>query len=181
MAVDRVALEDLVTVLYRVQMRYWQARFGRVRDMELGPPATEGELVQLEQLLGGPIPESYRAFLELHNGWKNFSGDAHIISIADRQSQHTGGSIEAFKRLGVEEGDDAIKHAFVVVGSDASQYLAFFDMKSAHNGEMDVVEWTYERGEIARHPDFARYLQHQLRAVESLLAEEENRPPRLET
>src|SRR5688572_3349927 len=39
-------------------------------EQQLGSPAPESRIVDLETRLGRPLPPSYRAFLGMYNGWR---------------------------------------------------------------------------------------------------------------
>ncbi len=53
---------------------------------KLGLPASAAQIAKVKKLLGKPLPPSYQAFLELHNGWDEFEGDAKILSAEDLNS-----------------------------------------------------------------------------------------------
>lgn len=46
------------------------------------PPATDADIARHEKRLRCKLPPSYRAFLKLHNGWRNFSYDWSIIGVS---------------------------------------------------------------------------------------------------
>jgi hypothetical protein len=170
---DDVALRDLVAALVQSQRDYWQLRFGRDRRGELGPPATPAQLAELERLLGSPLPPTYRQFLSLHRGWSRFIGDAHVLSLEQRQSPTMIGHLNALRALAVENNDKSVADGFTIVAGEASQYVVYLDVTTRrNNGEMDVVEWSFDDGEVGRHPDFVAYLQHQLDASKRLIAKE---------
>jgi hypothetical protein len=74
---------------------------------------------------------------------------------------------------GFDEGLAPGQQAFVVVAGESSHYLAFLDCISLQpDGEIDVVEWTYEDGELERHSDFAAYLERRLEVMRNLVRKE---------
>jgi hypothetical protein len=167
------AINDLVVALFQSQREYWQLRFGRDRHGELGPPATPEELGRLEGLLSSPLPPSYREFLSLHRDWSRFIGDAHLLSLDQRNSSTMATHLNALRGLAEENGDRAVADGFVIVAGEASQYVVYLDVGTRRDdGEMDVVEWSFDDGEVGRYPDFVAYLQHQLDVSRRLVAKE---------
>ncbi|MER9326550.1 SMI1/KNR4 family protein [Mesorhizobium sp. M0488] len=53
------------------------------------PPATEQDIRRFEKEIGYVLPEDYRAFLLLHDGWPGFEGDAPLLGIGNRNNPET--------------------------------------------------------------------------------------------
>lgn len=51
------------------------------------PPATEQQVSHFERVLGYRLPEDFRGFLLLHDGWQDFHGEAPIAGINHRQTE----------------------------------------------------------------------------------------------
>jgi hypothetical protein len=161
-------LQTLIGKLYAACQEYWQLKFGRTRPEVPGQPADQGEINTTEQRLGRPLPPSLRQFLLLHRNWPYLVGDAGILSEQDRQNPAIQMQIRGF-----DEGLAPGQQAFVVVAGESSHYLAFLDCISLQpDGEIDVVEWTYEDGELERHSNFAAYLERRLEVMRNLVRKE---------
>ncbi|MFF8917172.1 SMI1/KNR4 family protein [Streptomyces sp. NPDC015032] len=52
------------------------------------PAATEEQVVALEQRLGLVLPPSYRAFLQVSNGWRHASSSIYLMGVAERVERH---------------------------------------------------------------------------------------------
>lgn len=163
-------IEELIAQVYAARQEYWLIKFGRRQDETLAPPASEADVRTLEGLLGGSLPPSYRKFLSIHRAWPNFVGDAGILSPEDRDNVAIREQVKGFRSL---HGDERAWRAFVVVAGESSHYVAYFDVDSHRpDGEMDIVEWSYEEGEMARHRDFEAYLDSRLRVYRRLISKE---------
>lgn len=142
--------------------------------IELGKPCTAKQIASLEGVLGKPLPPSYRAFLELHNGWKNFDGDASLLAVEDVQSKWVK---ERIKNLGFlfeeTEDEDPFKHGAipVMLGKDAQNFLVLDPRKIRPNGEMDFVSYDLTEEED-RYKDFTSFLMDFLQVTKSAIKSE---------
>jgi SMI1 / KNR4 family (SUKH-1) len=80
---DQVDLQKLIHELAEAQREYDRLVSDEEDEHALGPPASPKQVAKLEDIVGKPLPPSYRAFLELHNGWDDFAGGAKLLSVED--------------------------------------------------------------------------------------------------
>ena len=63
-----------------------------VRDYDGDDPqmlfagATDTDIDAVADLLGGPVPPSYAAFLRLHNGWDAYNGGAKLLTAGEQSA-----------------------------------------------------------------------------------------------
>src|SRR3954453_21247224 len=95
---DDTSLETLIRELMEAMLEYDRLAFDEERPHELGPPASPKQIAKLEGILGKSLPPSYRAFLELHNGWSHFDGGAKLLAVEDHESKWAKERLQAFAR-----------------------------------------------------------------------------------
>lgn len=131
---------------------------------KLGKPCSPTEIGTLERRVGKPLPPTYRAFLEAHNGWEEFEGDFKILAVEDHDVPWVKGRIEelsGFFRTMTPE-DPLTTWAFVIAIGETSGRLAVLDKRTKDDaGEMEVVTFEYTNQEY-RFPTFADFLEHEL-------------------
>ncbi len=167
-------LEELVQKLVDAQSEYDRLTLDEEEPHELGPPALPGQIAKLESILGKPLPPSYRAFLELHNGWSDFSGGAKLLAIEDHERPWVKRRI---RKLGdLLFGDDS-KNPFVqgaipiLLGEEENSYLVLDPRSVRKSGEMKFVRYDY--GQVERtFKDFTSFLRDELDLMLSLIEDE---------
>jgi len=148
--------------------------FDEPHPQVLGPPSTPAQLAAVEKALGIPLPPSYREFLKLHDGWKDFSGGAMILSSDAFKQPWVGKRLgqlrDHFREFFDEKTFDSA--VIVMMGLD-DQDLAYFDTtKKRPDGELEVVDFSTVDGEVDRFADFAAYLEDRANVLTSLIEEE---------
>jgi cell wall assembly regulator SMI1 len=82
----KASIDNLDSLLLRLQAL--RRAIDSVEDASPGdrstpyPPASEREIAAHEKRLRFALPPSYRAFLTIHNGWRNFSYDWSILGVS---------------------------------------------------------------------------------------------------
>ena len=118
----------------------------------------------LERKVGTPLPPSYRAFLERHNGWGNFAGDGKLLAVEDHQREWVNERLADMQELFAEfeqENPFQMGSMPVMLGEDSDQIL-YLDPHSVHeDGEMDFVLLDNTIKE-KRFPDFTTFLFYKL-------------------
>jgi len=104
-------------------------------------PATDRQIVSYEQYLGLRLPPSYRAFLELHNGYEWLAFPGHMLSIQDVVP---GGEyfddIKEWKTVMAEAGLSEALDGIVVAYLDQPNNWAYLDPNRARDGgEFDLA------------------------------------------
>src|SRR4051794_39748104 len=99
-------LEKLIKELIGAKREYYRLAFDKEPSFRLGQPASTRQLAQLESRLGKPLPPSYAAFLELHNGWEKFDGLTNILAVEDYDKDWVKSRVKTLSSLLTEYGDD---------------------------------------------------------------------------
>ncbi|SFN86683.1 SMI1 / KNR4 family (SUKH-1) [Mesorhizobium sp. NFR06] len=169
----RARLQALVSKLYQVREEFYQVAFGQSADQVLGPPASEQQLQAFERSLGYALPPSYREMLLLHDGWVALEDEADLLSLAQRHEEEIRDRVKSFKKM-MREGEDPYNQDnLLVVGGADSTFVVYLDIDTLRaDGEMDVVEYTYEEGELARHKDIVAYLKSNYDEVRQWIKDE---------
>ncbi|HEY7540584.1 MAG TPA: SMI1/KNR4 family protein [Methylomirabilota bacterium] len=141
------------------------------------PPASESEIAAAERRLRLTFPPSYRAFLMLHNGWKNFSFDWWLMSVskggtpaADREWTRDAASFEkdcrkrsptTIESLRSQSKRDAAVMYWpdhVPLAADFNGGFLVFDRNRCRSdGEYEIVEIRDEEVD-RRLPDFTAFV-----------------------
>lgn len=126
---------------------------GYASKAALGEPASPAAIGDVEERLGFAMPDDYRRFLMLHDGWQSFSGDNDILSTRQMVSEKTRAWITRLQRvsLGTPAGN-----GFVVMGSPYTTTMLFYVAEPRSHGGHDLVYW--RDCEIARYDSFADFL-----------------------
>jgi len=143
-------------------------------DELLGPPATRQQLAELERLLGKALPPSYKAFMELHNGWDDFEGEFQILSVEDRQGAMVKARVVELGGFFVEQEleNPFATWGFLVALGVTGGRLAFLDPRTVRaDGEMDLVAFEYTQEEH-RFGSFAEFLRHDLNLQREIIKDE---------
>jgi hypothetical protein len=165
-------LENLINAIREAQREYDRLVFDEVLSHELGPPADPRQIERLEEALGVALPRSYRAFLELHDGWSDFAGGAKLLSVQDHASEWVRQRIEDWGEL-VDKAHDPFASGAVPVllGTDESSFLVLDPSSRRADGEMDLVLYDYMQEE-RRFPNFPSYLEYRLAILRALIERE---------
>jgi len=121
------------------------SRLEAFRSVRLQPgrPASADEILAYERYLGRRLPESYRAFLELHNGYKGLLLTGDMLSIQEvvpDGRRYT--AIQNWKRSSVRYGLGEVLDGIVIGSKGQANMWVFLDPNrpSAEN-ELTLVEW----------------------------------------
>jgi len=138
------------------------------------PPATELDLARLARAVDRKLPPSYRAFLEVCNGWKKWSGMQDLLSTDQLLSGSYRAAADRFVASERAHGHAQFQDCLVIGISDldwnCGVYLIDFRSPS-RGGEHDIVRW--DLGEIGRWPDMTALLEEQAESLEEMLADPE--------
>lgn len=163
-----VHLHDLIADLAEAFRQRDRLVFDEEYPHELGRPCSRSQLAMLERILGKPLPPSYRAFLELHDGWDKFVGGAKLLAIEDHGAAWVKKRLEDLDTLFYEEQE--VKNPFsegaipILLGEDERSFLVLDPRTVRPNGEMDFVQYDLTQEE-RRFGDFTSFLQHKLKVT----------------
>lgn len=175
---DDTSLETLIREIMEAMLEYDRLAFDEEQPHELGPPASPKQIAKLEGILGKSLPPSYRAFLELHNGWSDFDGSAKLLAVEDHGSKWVKERLQAFALgfKGIAENPFEIGAIPVLLGMHEFNFLVLDPGKVRKNGEMDFV--MYDATEVEeRFKDFTSYLRDKLEVLRQLIEEEKHGTP----
>jgi hypothetical protein len=169
---NTVTLKELINKLSAALSEYDRLVFDEEQSREKGPPASQYQIEQLESILGRSLPPSYRAFLELHNGWSNFAGGAKLLAVEDHGSEWVKQQMDYWSSL-VDDGKDPFKMGAipVLLGVHENSFLVMDPNSVRENGEMDFVMYDYMHEED-RFEDFKSFLQKKLERLQMLIDRE---------
>ena len=137
------------------------------RDLGLipNPAASKLAIEKAEERIGRALPPSYRAFLELHDGWPRFFDGASLLGTA-----HLGHrKYEDLARAAFEAAETPIPdlgpptrpraRTLIPFGADleGTTLFAFNPAVVDAQGEYEVIAWVNELG--VRHPSFPSFLE----------------------
>lgn len=168
----RAKLEDLAKLL--LALRVESSALRRNPEIEILPPRPGLDASGLAQLANSwthPLPPSYRNFLLAHDGWENADGQGtFLLGSADRKLQAVLKKIEDFKngkyRNRIKNFDELW---FVAVGDSGLQFLYLDAGKCSKDGEMDLVLFDAEVGEILRYQSIIGWFEGKIRHLHGVI------------
>jgi hypothetical protein len=170
----RSEIKKLVDDYIEANREYSRLVFDQEYSFKLGKPCSPKQIAALEEILGKPLPPSYRAFLELHNGFEGFMGNQKLLAVEDQEADWVLAEVENIGDLFEENGGDNPfeKGAIPVeLGKDAPIYLVLDPSKVRKDGEMDLVEYEYTNKQN-KWKDFGSFLRSKLEALQGLIEDE---------
>jgi hypothetical protein len=172
-------MQELIKSLYTANDDYWQLMYDEKSYQILEDPASEEDLRQYEQEINVMLPPSYKEFLLLHDGWKNFTGEACILGTKDRgENKGLADTINEFNASAIQEGDLCAGNGFVIMAGEGVNHFVYLNFEKQNlDGEFEVVEIAYPEGELNRFPDFTSFLQHKLEVMLELIKLEKGEIP----
>lgn len=127
---------NAVTAGVRARAQFYEA-IELPNEQNLGPPATEEQISELERRIGRPLPRSYRAFLSLYNGWRQVDGETDLLSIEEMLGGRRADRIREWQKDALKWGDEVGGHGLVIGFSDVSQSRIMLDPRRVGDGN----EW----------------------------------------
>jgi hypothetical protein len=142
---------------------------------ELGSPCSRDQIRALEKRFRAPLPPSYRAFLELHNGWDKFQGGAKLLAVEDHGREWVAQKKQFWSNLWEpsRSGEDPFEVGMIPVlfGEDTNSFLVVDPRTVRNNGEMDFIMYDNMREE-RRFEDFTSFLAHKRRLLQQQIDDE---------
>jgi len=155
---------------FELRKRYYSL-IGAGIEPVLGPPASAADIAGFEAHIGYALPPSYRMLLSLHNGWRHWEGDTHLLALDEMLHGPYADWVRDWKREAHGRGQVLIVQGLVVATAlYADTGLILETALSLKGGEMTIVDWDHR--EIARYPDFLELLRRDAEDWEALVEEE---------
>ena len=172
MQVNSEKMKELTDKIFNMKEDLSKLR-GYQSPQMLAEPATREQVQKIEETFEIELPEDYRTFLLLHNGWKGFSGGNVLLSTDEMIEGAYYDAIIELKEMQREESIEAAD-GFIIEASLLSTSRTYYDVTNKRfDGGMDVVYW--RDGELDRYPSFTAYLEGYLKDLEELVKEEHRR------
>ncbi|MGH2609028.1 MAG: SMI1/KNR4 family protein [Tepidiformaceae bacterium] len=169
---DRNTMEQWVQRNFELRRRYYSLIAAGI-EQKLARPASEAEISVFESHIGYPLPPSYRMLLSLHNGWRHWEGDTHLLSLEQMRHGPYADWVRAWKEEAKGRGETLIRQGLVVATALHADTGLILDTALRHKGgEMTIVNWEHQ--EIARYWDFLELLQRDAEDWEALVEGEES-------
>jgi hypothetical protein len=159
-------LNTVIVPLVDEIRRYAHRRGQASRAPVPGPPATEEDIAMLERRIGRRLPPTYRAFLELHDGFANLAFPGNILRLSDRRPkatvtrEHDHDGVVDHRRL-VTQYDDGEAPVEAVIIADYSEpnHWAYLD-PGAPSGDDEWSIVFYDPSDDDRmYPDLVAFLE----------------------
>jgi hypothetical protein len=136
------------------------------RDLGLipNPAASEVAIARAQKRIGRRLPPSYRAFLELHDGWPRFFDGASLLGTANLGRR----KYDELARAAFEAAETPVPlgpprrpraSTLIPFGADleGTTLFAFNPAVTDATGELEVIAWINEIG--VRQPSFSAFLE----------------------
>ena len=154
--------EDLREVIDRLlqeidaRVRRTGERYAAPRPL---PPATPDEISEYEKYAGVRLPDSYRAFLELHNGYDRLAYPGDMLSthaIMPGGAWHD--EIQEWKKTSTQYGMGEVLDAMPIANLDSALNWAYVDPNTqTTEGECAIVRWL--NGDMDDFPDLLAFFE----------------------
>jgi hypothetical protein len=137
----------------------------------LGEPTSMEEIEAFEARVGLKLPEDYKAFLLLHNGWRDFNGESSLLSIEEMTDGPIHEHIASFQADLRSGGLEDVGSGLVFEASWGTQ-LSYFDRAGlAATGKLQIVFWN--RRVLERYDSFVDYLADYEKTLDKFIADEQ--------
>ncbi len=169
-------LQELISRLVKAKAEYTRLAFDKEECFQLGKPCSAAQLVKLADILGKPLPPSYAAFLELHNGWDRFDGLTKLLAVEDYEKTWVKSRVSELGSLLQKYGDEnPFKEGAIpiLLGENEPAFTVLDPRKVRKNGEMTFVSYDLTQ-ELDRFKDFIAFLEDDLAVTQELIQEEKD-------
>lgn len=170
-------ITDIVDRLLAAEQELERLQRDEDLDDKRGAPSTVASLAWLQKRFGHPLPPSYRAFLEQHDGWADLSGEAKLLSVADQDASWVRDRVEEFEEMFAEFNPGTSPFAAgclpIFLGPYESNYAVIDPKSPTRDGEYAVVTYdTTEEEELFE--SFGDFLRDMAALSEAAVAAEKS-------
>jgi hypothetical protein len=134
------------------------------------PPATEKAISDYEEYLETKLPTSYRAFLELHNGYDWLAWPGHLVALQDVMPKGKWSKdVKRWKTDCAENGDGEVLDGIVIGTVDeATNWKVYLDPnKPTAKDELTIFVWRPSGS--TNYPNMVAYFEHYVEYLTSKL------------
>jgi cell wall assembly regulator SMI1 len=139
-------------------------------DHPLGAPASPADIADFERRIGFTLPDDYKAFLRLHDGWGNFSGENALLSIAEMSDGELHDHVTGFQEEMQAGGENALSQGLIFEASFTTRFSYFDRAGQAQSGRLEVVYWN--KRVLERYASFTDYLADYEKTLDKFIADE---------
>lgn len=174
-ATDENEIAELIADLSEVQATFDALRPDASRARAKGAPAATEAIDALEARFGHPLPKSYREFLSLHDGWRELSPGAHLLSTSEQSASWVLARVAAFTEAWPKGTTNPFAHGAlpIMFGEAIDHFVVLDPTRRAGSGEPCFVEYE-EMKELTSYAEledlFVSELDAYLGAIERLTA-----------
>jgi SMI1 / KNR4 family (SUKH-1) len=136
----------------------------------LGEPASTEEIEAFGARAGWKLPEDYKAFLQLHNGWQNFNGENSLLSIEEMTDGPIHEHIASFQEDLRSGGLDDVGSGLVFEASFGTRISYFDRVGLSAMGQLQIV--FRNRRPLQRYDSFMDYLADYEKMLDKFIADE---------
>jgi len=160
-------LRGLVREIFKLNAEL-RSLLGVNTEQALGRPATETEIRALETHLEVTLPPSYRDFLRICNGWQHFSGNLHLLSVAQQIEGEYAQYVHQWKGEQWAAGEPVPVESLVVGIALHTNTARLLDRnKVGVDGEMEAVWWEDE--ELHRYQNLTEMLEQHKKHIRLII------------
>jgi len=146
-------MQDVLRRIHDLRERTYR-QIGFEEHSRPGPSASEQQLSRVEDKNKLTLPDSYRLFLSIHDGWEHWSGDVALLSTQQILVGEYHDRIEAWRAKQAIEESEWLRHYLVIGFSLFVGEHLLIDCSDASEGELLV----WDHRVVERFPDFYDYL-----------------------
>jgi cell wall assembly regulator SMI1 len=161
-------LRQLIAALVTEIRRYAERKHDPARMPAPNPPATSDEIRALESHIGRRLPDSYRAFLELHNGFTNLAYPGDMLRVVDMlPGSRIYERIREWKRMTAQYGGGEVLDGVVIADGNEPNHWVYLDPNApTSNNEWAVVAHT--PSDDSTYPDLPAYLESRIEEMQTI-------------
>jgi len=165
--------KEIATLVKDIYQRLCELHnlYGDLDTPSPNSPGRQDTITEVERVRTIVLPDDYKTFLLLHNGWPKFSGEKCLLSAEQLISSDVLDSIRELQSELLNVGQKNAAMGFAIEGSFGAS-MTYFDVIGAHEpGRFEVVYWG-RHGEVQRYPSFTAYLQGYKDDLDEMIANE---------
>jgi hypothetical protein len=159
-------LNTVIVPLVEEIRRYADRRDQPSRAPVPGPPAREEDIAMLESRIGRRLPATYRAFLELHDGFANLAFPGSMLRLSDRRPKATvtreddlDGVVDHRRLVTQYDDGDTQVEALIIADYSEPNHWAYLD-PAAPSGDQEWTVVFYDPSDDDRtYPDLVAFLE----------------------
>lgn len=139
-------------------------------DHPLGAPASLDDIESFERRIGLTLPDDYKAFLRLHDGWADFSGENALLSIAEMTEGALYNHVSSFQEEMRADGENELSQGLIFEASFTTRFAYFDRVGESRAGRLEVVYWN--KRVLERYASFTDYLADYEKTLDKFIADE---------